>query len=89
MNPSNNTDNSTAMKAAGAYSPTGFCVRIDRTSCTPCDPGLPGGRDTCIPSSDWPAPAAFKNKIGQGVATPLGNATTLESLREHQATPCE
>jgi len=60
---------------AGVYSPTGFCARSVSTSCIPCDPGLPGGRDACIPSSEYPAPSTFKGKIGQGVATPLGNAT--------------
>jgi hypothetical protein len=86
-NPTNNTANSTAMKAAGAYSPTGFCVRSVSTSCIPCDSGLPGGRDACIPSSDWPAPSTFKNKVGLGAATPLGNATNAPPTGSNTGTP--
>jgi hypothetical protein len=81
-NPSNNTSptgGSNTIKAirGGAFSPTGYCSRFATTTCIPCDPGLPGGRDNCIPTSDWPPPSTFKNNIGPGLGTAtnrLGNA---------------
>jgi len=82
-----NPNNNTAMKTAGVYSPTGFCTRIDRANCIPCDPGLPGGRDTCIPTTEWPAPSTFKNKVGVGVASPLGKAMNAPPTGNNTGTP--
>jgi hypothetical protein len=60
---SNNTANSTAMKAGFVHSPTGYCSVVSRTTCMACDPGLPEGRYNCIPEEDWPENAlpTFKN----------------------------
>jgi len=71
-NPTNNTGNSTAMKVARAYSPTGYCARNNPTTCLPCDPGLPGGKEMCIPTSQWPPLMAFPLA---GNATNPGNNT--------------
>jgi hypothetical protein len=88
--PTNNTGNSTAMKVARAYSPTGYCTRNNPTTCLPCDPGLPGGKEMCIPTSQWPSLTAFPlagnatspgnntgtiTKVLPGIFKPTGNAT--------------
>lgn len=89
-NPTNNTGNSTAMKVARAYSPTGYCARNNPTTCLPCDPGLPGGKEMCIPTSQWPPLTSFPlagnatspgnntgtiTKVIPGIFKPIGNST--------------
>lgn len=70
-------------KAGGVYSPTGYCSGSSHTTCIPCDPGLPA--NDCVPTSDWPLPSnTFTGKIGQGVASPLGNATNLGTTGTQQ-----
>jgi len=93
-NPTNNTGNSTAMKVARAYSPTGYCARNNPTTCLPCDPGLPGGKEMCIPTSQWPSLMAVPlagnatnpgnntgtiTKVLPGIFKPTGNATNASS----------
>jgi hypothetical protein len=57
-NPGNATSNMKAARSInGVSSPTGHCSVFSRTSCIPCDPGLPEGRYNCIPTSDWPSQA--------------------------------
>jgi hypothetical protein len=60
----NNSTGNTIARGIGTYSPTGYCVRSNHYTCLPCDPGLPSGRDTCIPGSEWPGPTSFKNNTG-------------------------
>jgi len=79
-----NNTNSSIARAAGVYSPTGYCVRSNHVTCTPCDPGLPGGKDTCIPSGEWPPSASLPltgnntstiTKLPPGAFKPTGNLT--------------
>jgi hypothetical protein len=67
----NKTNSSIARLSGGAYSPTGYCVRNNPSACLPCDPGLPGGQQTCIPSSEWPPSISLP--LGGKVAPPLGS----------------
>ena len=90
-NPSNNTSStggSNTIKAirGGASSPTGYCSRFATTTCIPCDPGLPGGRDNCIPTSDWPPPSTFKNNIGPGLGTATNGLRTAAPIPSGNAT---
>jgi hypothetical protein len=44
-------------------SPTGYCVPFIKTTCVPCDPGLPGAN--CVPQSEWPPASTTGEDIPQ------------------------
>jgi hypothetical protein len=44
-------------------SPTGYCVPLIKTTCVPCDPGLPGAN--CVPQSEWPPASTTGEDIPQ------------------------
>jgi hypothetical protein len=50
-------------------SPTGSCVPFIRTSCIPCDPGLPGAN--CIPESEWPPLQTTETASPEGGKSPI------------------
>jgi len=92
LTPTGNNTNSSIARAAGVYSPTGYCVRSNHVNCTPCDPGLPGGKDTCIPSGEWPPSATLPltgsntstiTKLPPGAFKPTGNLTNVLPGHQH------
>ena len=50
-------------------SPTGSCVPFIRTSCIPCDPGLPGAN--CVPESEWPPVQTTDTGSPEGGKSPI------------------
>ena len=67
LTPTGNNTNSSIARA-GVYSPTGGCSTTSRTTCIPCDPGIPGS--ACVPSGKWPTPPSGLTTAGR-----LGNLT--------------
>lgn len=71
--------------SAKSFSPTGWCKRGATTTCIPCDPGLPGGRDMCVPSSQVPGGGFASNTVHGSKADPHTKNNNPSTLA--QSTP--
>jgi hypothetical protein len=78
LTPTGNNTNSSIARA-GVYSPTGGCSTTSRTTCIPCDPGIPGS--ACVPSGKWPTPPSGLTTAGR-----LGNLTNALTTGNNTST---
>jgi hypothetical protein len=70
---------------SSAVSPTGYCASSIRTSCIPCDPGLPVA--DCTPASEWPPVLSADEGLAQGTQPPLKTIPPLGEIAPEAEQP--
>jgi hypothetical protein len=70
---------------SSTVSPTGYCASSIRTSCIPCDPGLPVAN--CTPASEWPPVLSTGEGLAQGTQPPLKTIPPLGEIAPEAEQP--